>query len=64
MLHIEKCTEKYLSGAVKIWNEVVEDGFAFPQPELTKTSFRITSVFKYNAPQFLEEMPPLLLHES
>lgn len=34
MLYIEKCSEKYLSEAVKIWNEVVEDGIAFPQTEL------------------------------
>ncbi len=32
-IKIVPCEEKYLTDAVRIWNEVVEEGIAFPQEE-------------------------------
>ena len=34
MLEIEEYSTKYISDAVEIWNDIVEDGVAFPQTEL------------------------------
>lgn len=34
MLKIEEYSTKYISDAVEIWNDIVEDGVAFPQTEL------------------------------
>lgn len=34
MISVKKIEEAYLSSAVEIWNEVVEEGNAFPQTEL------------------------------
>ena len=33
MLKIEEYSTKYISDAVEIWNDIVEDGIAFPQKE-------------------------------
>ena len=33
MLKIEPYSEKYINGAIAIWNDIVEDGLAFPQME-------------------------------
>ncbi len=30
---VKKCTEEYIKEATNIWNEVVEDGIAFPQTD-------------------------------
>ena len=34
MLKIEEYRTKYINDAVEIWNDIVEDGVAFPQTEL------------------------------
>ena len=34
MLKIEQYNTKYINDAVEIWNDIVEDGIAFPQMEL------------------------------
>jgi ribosomal protein S18 acetylase RimI-like enzyme len=34
MLKIEAYSEKYINEAIAIWNDIVEDGIAFPQMEL------------------------------
>ena len=34
MLKIEEYSTKYINDAVEIWNDIVEDGVAFPQTEL------------------------------
>ena len=34
MLKIEQYNTKYINDAVEIWNDIVEDGVAFPQTEL------------------------------
>ncbi len=33
MLKIEAYSEKYINDAIAIWNDIVEDGIAFPQKE-------------------------------
>ena len=33
MLKIEPYSEKYINDAIAIWNDIVEDGIAFPQKE-------------------------------
>ena len=34
MLKIEEYSTKYINDAIEIWNDIVEDGIAFPQTEL------------------------------
>lgn len=34
MIKIEAYSEKYIDEAIEIWNDIVEDGVAFPQTEL------------------------------
>ena len=34
MLEIEQYNTKYINDAIEIWNDIVEDGIAFPQMEL------------------------------
>ena len=34
MIKIEEYSTKYISDAIEIWNDIVEDGIAFPQMEL------------------------------
>ena len=34
MLKIEQYNTKYINDAIEIWNDIVEDGIAFPQMEL------------------------------
>ena len=34
MLEIEQYNTKYINDAVEIWNDIVEDGIAFPQKDL------------------------------
>ena len=34
MLKIEEYSTKYINDAIEIWNDIVEDGIAFPQMEL------------------------------
>ena len=34
MLKIEQYNTKYINDAIEIWNDIVEDGVAFPQTEL------------------------------
>ncbi len=34
MLEIEQYNTKYINDAVEIWNDIVEDGIAFPQMDL------------------------------
>ena len=34
MLKIEEYNTKYINEAIEIWNDIVEDGIAFPQTEL------------------------------
>ena len=34
VLKIVKYNEKYTTSAIEIWNDIVEDGIAFPQTEL------------------------------
>ena len=34
MLKIEEYSTKYINDAIEIWNDIVEDGVAFPQTEL------------------------------
>ena len=34
MLKIEPYSEKYINDAIEIWNDIVEDGIAFPQMDL------------------------------
>ena len=33
MLKIEQYSTKYINDAIEIWNDIVEDGIAFPQKE-------------------------------
>ena len=33
MIKIEGYSTKYINDAVEIWNDIVEDGIAFPQKE-------------------------------
>ena len=37
MLKIEAYSEKYTNDAIAIWNDIVEDGIAFPQMETLDT---------------------------
>ena len=34
MIKIEGYSTKYINEAIEIWNDIVEDGVAFPQTEL------------------------------
>ena len=34
MLKIEAYSEKHINDAIAIWNDIVEDGIAFPQKEI------------------------------
>ena len=38
VLDIRPYEEKYIQGMIRVWNEVVEDGIAFPQEELLDES--------------------------
>lgn len=37
MLKIEEYSTKYINDAIEIWNDIVEDGIAFPQKETLDT---------------------------